>query len=85
MDSRSLGGSVLFLSATDTCIGAMAAELLRNALAKHGVRGVDVISAGTKARDGVPATVEAQNCVEGLHRHLSSRLEDVDLRTVAHA
>jgi len=81
---RSLGGSVCFLSLSDTCVGPMGAQLLREALARHEVSDVEVISAGTKSREGTPATAGAQGTVEGLVRHLSKCLEDFDLRQIAH-
>lgn len=81
---RSLGGSICFLSLTDTCVGPMGAQLLREALEQVGVSGVEVVSAGTKATEGTPATVGAQRMVDDLSRHLANRLVDFDLRQIAH-
>ncbi|KAA0220713.1 hypothetical protein EDM76_13910 [bacterium] len=69
---------ILFLSTGDTCRSPMAATYLRHLLDKHGVRGVDVRTAGVSTIVGLLASQETHQVLKAeeldASRHRSSQL-----------
>jgi protein-tyrosine-phosphatase len=75
---------VLFLCTGDTCRGPMAAGYLRKVLEEHGIKDIEVRSAGVMTATGLLSTPEAVQLLEpvavDLRRHRSTQLTHEMLR-----